>query len=132
MSLGGFTEDGRGAFDWAPPDDVFAFIIELMRSAGTYLHGRRMFETLPYGRRTPPWACIQTSRSLTPERAGGRQGRLLVNPARTSPRTLSSSATSTRAPVQQRRRPASIPPALNHSVATAPDRQFRDALDEAR
>lgn len=47
MSLDGCTEDERGALDWAPPDDaVFAFITKLMRSAGTYLYGRRMFETL--------------------------------------------------------------------------------------
>jgi dihydrofolate reductase len=43
----GWTEDERGAFDWAPPDDdVFMFITDLMRSAGTYLYGRRMYETL--------------------------------------------------------------------------------------
>ncbi len=47
LSLDGFTEDERGAFDWSPPDDeVFAFITTLMRSAGTYLYGRRMYETL--------------------------------------------------------------------------------------
>jgi hypothetical protein len=47
MSLDGWTEDERGAFDWAQPDDdVFAFITKLMRSAGTYLYGRRMYETL--------------------------------------------------------------------------------------
>jgi dihydrofolate reductase len=47
MSLDGYTEDERGGFDWAPPDvDVFAFITQLMRSAGTYLYGRRMYETL--------------------------------------------------------------------------------------
>lgn len=47
MSLDGCTEDARGGFDWAPPDDhVFASITELMRSAGTYLYGRRMYETL--------------------------------------------------------------------------------------
>jgi dihydrofolate reductase len=47
MSLDGCTEDERGAFDWAPPDDdVFAFITKLMRSAGTYLYGRRMYERL--------------------------------------------------------------------------------------
>ena len=47
MSLDGCTEDERGAFDWAPPDgDVFAFTTKLMRSAGTYLYGRRMYETL--------------------------------------------------------------------------------------
>ena len=47
MSLDGCTEDERGALDWAPPDDeVFASITDLMRSAGTYLYGRRMYETL--------------------------------------------------------------------------------------
>jgi dihydrofolate reductase len=47
MSLDGCTEDERGAFDWAPPDDeVFAFITGLMRSAGTYLYGRRMYDTM--------------------------------------------------------------------------------------
>ena len=47
MSLDGWTEDERGALDWAPPDDdVFVFITDLMRSAGTYLYGRRMYETL--------------------------------------------------------------------------------------
>jgi dihydrofolate reductase len=47
MSLDGCTEDERGAVDWAPPDDdVFASITELMRSAGTYLYGRRMYETM--------------------------------------------------------------------------------------
>ena len=47
MSLDGCTEDEHGAFDWAPPDDdVFAFITALMRSAGTYLYGRRMYETM--------------------------------------------------------------------------------------
>ena len=47
MSLDGCTEDARGGFDWAPPDDdVFASITELMRSAGTYLYGRRMYDTM--------------------------------------------------------------------------------------
>ena len=47
VSLDGCTEDVRGAVDWAPPDDeVFASITELMRSAGTYLYGRRMYETM--------------------------------------------------------------------------------------
>jgi dihydrofolate reductase len=47
MSLDGCTEDQHGAFDWAPADDdVFAFITQLMRSAGTYLYGRRMYQTL--------------------------------------------------------------------------------------
>jgi dihydrofolate reductase len=47
MSLDGCTEDERGALDWAPPDDdVFAFITDLMRSAGTYLYGRRMYDAM--------------------------------------------------------------------------------------
>ena len=47
MSLDGWTEDAHGALDWAPPDDdVFVFITGLMRSAGTYLYGRRMYETM--------------------------------------------------------------------------------------
>jgi dihydrofolate reductase len=47
MSLDGCTEDEHGALDWAPPDeDVFACITGLMRSAGTYLYGRRMYEAL--------------------------------------------------------------------------------------
>ncbi len=47
MSLDGWTEDEHGGFDWAPPDDdVFAFITGLMGSTGTYLYGRRMYETM--------------------------------------------------------------------------------------
>lgn len=47
MSLDGDTEDERGALDWAPPDDdVFVSITQLMGSAGTYLYGRRMYETM--------------------------------------------------------------------------------------
>ena len=47
MSLDGCTVDERGAVDWAPrDDDVFAAITDLMRSAGTYLYGRRMYETM--------------------------------------------------------------------------------------
>jgi dihydrofolate reductase len=47
MSLDGCTEDADGALDWAPPDDdVFAFTTDLMRSAGTYLYGRRMYDVM--------------------------------------------------------------------------------------
>jgi dihydrofolate reductase len=47
MSLDGCTEDEHGGFDWAPPDDeVFVAITEVMRSARTYLYGRRMYETM--------------------------------------------------------------------------------------
>ena len=47
VSLDGYTEDERGAFDWAAPDDdVFAFITDLLRSVGTYLYGRRLYDTM--------------------------------------------------------------------------------------
>jgi dihydrofolate reductase len=47
VSLDGYIEDSHGNFDWTPPnDEVFAFITDLVRSAGTYLYGRRMYETM--------------------------------------------------------------------------------------
>jgi dihydrofolate reductase len=47
MSLDGYIEDASGAFDLFPPnDDVFACATELLRSAGTFLYGRRLYETM--------------------------------------------------------------------------------------
>ena len=47
VSLDGCTEDERGAVDWSTPDDdVFAFITDLLRPVGTYLYGRRMYDTM--------------------------------------------------------------------------------------
>lgn len=46
-SLDGYIEDGQGKFDWAAPDEeVHSFINNLERTAGTYLYGRRMYETM--------------------------------------------------------------------------------------
>ena len=46
-SLDGYVEDEAGRFDWAVPDDeVHAFVNDLERSHGTYLYGRRMYETM--------------------------------------------------------------------------------------
>jgi dihydrofolate reductase len=48
-SLDGFIEDANGSFDWAAPDDeVHAFVNDLERPVGTYLYGRRMYETMVY------------------------------------------------------------------------------------
>lgn len=46
-SFDGFTADASGGFDWAAPDEeVHAFVNELERGTGTYLYGRRMWETM--------------------------------------------------------------------------------------
>jgi dihydrofolate reductase len=46
-SLDGYVADEEGKFDWAEPDEeVHAFVNELERSVGTYLYGRRMYETM--------------------------------------------------------------------------------------
>jgi dihydrofolate reductase len=46
-SLDGYIEDREGNFDWARPDDeVHQFVNDLVRPIGTYLYGRRMYETM--------------------------------------------------------------------------------------
>jgi dihydrofolate reductase len=46
-SLDGYIEDEDGKFDWAVPDEqVHTFINDLERPVGTYLYGRRMYETM--------------------------------------------------------------------------------------
>ena len=48
-SLDGYVEDEQGQFDWAAPDEeVHAFANDLERTVGTYLYGRRMYETMVY------------------------------------------------------------------------------------
>ena len=49
MSLDGYVADERGNFDWAAPDEeVHRFVNDLSRPIGTFLLGRRMYETLRY------------------------------------------------------------------------------------
>ena len=45
-SLDGYIKDRTGAFDWSNPEGVFEFITELLRPIGTYLYGRRVYETM--------------------------------------------------------------------------------------
>src|SRR3974390_1009391 len=53
-SLDGYTEDSDGGFDFGNPDEeYFSFINELERPVGTYLYGRRMYETMVYWETAP-------------------------------------------------------------------------------
>jgi len=46
-SLDGYVADEQGNFGWAAPDDeLHAFVNDLERPIGTYLYGRRMYETM--------------------------------------------------------------------------------------
>jgi dihydrofolate reductase len=46
-SLDGYIEDTDGDFGWAmPSDEVHSYINNLLRAAGTFLYGRRMYETM--------------------------------------------------------------------------------------
>ena len=55
-SLDEYVEDRKGKFDWAAPDEeVLAFVNDLERPIGTYLYGRRMYETMVF------WETVSTS-----------------------------------------------------------------------
>jgi dihydrofolate reductase len=61
-SLDEYVEDKQGNFDWGTPDDeVLAFINDLERPIGTYLYGRRMYETMVF------WETAPTSGNQSPE-----------------------------------------------------------------
>ncbi|GAB3806545.1 dihydrofolate reductase family protein [Micromonospora zhanjiangensis] len=47
MSLDGYIEDERGVFAWSPMDDeLFVCYTDLLRSVGTFLYGRRLYESM--------------------------------------------------------------------------------------
>jgi dihydrofolate reductase len=60
-SADGYIEDAGGSFGWAEPDEeLFRLVNELERPVGTYLYGRRMYETMRYWETAqvggqPPW-----------------------------------------------------------------------------
>jgi len=57
MSLDGYIEDKEGNFDWAEPDEqVHQFVNDLERTAGLYLYGRRMYETMAVWETDPSFA----------------------------------------------------------------------------
>jgi dihydrofolate reductase len=48
-SADGYIEDATGTFDWAAPsEELLCFVNDLERPVGTYLYGRRMYETMLY------------------------------------------------------------------------------------
>lgn len=47
-SVDGYIEDAIGSFDWGNSDEIFGFITDLIRPIGTYLYGRRLYETMAY------------------------------------------------------------------------------------
>ncbi|MDQ6922361.1 MAG: dihydrofolate reductase family protein [Candidatus Dormibacteraeota bacterium] len=54
-SLDGYVADEDGNFEWAAPaEDVHAFVNDLERQVGTYLYGRRMYDTMA------AWETIRT------------------------------------------------------------------------
>jgi len=56
-SLDGYIEDQYGAFDlYEPDDDVFAATTALLRSFGTFLYGRRLYETMSVWETNPALA----------------------------------------------------------------------------
>ncbi len=47
VSLDGYIEDEHGNFDlYAPDDEVFACTTNIVRSAGTFIYGRRLYEMM--------------------------------------------------------------------------------------
>jgi dihydrofolate reductase len=61
MSLDGYIADSEGHFEWAAPDEeVFSFVHDRERPVGTYLYGRRMYQTMRY------WETAHTTEGQSP------------------------------------------------------------------
>jgi len=53
-SLDGFIEDASGSFEWSAPDEeVHQDVNDRLRAVGTYLFGRRLYETMLFWETMP-------------------------------------------------------------------------------
>ncbi|MFI5895197.1 dihydrofolate reductase family protein [Actinoplanes sp. NPDC051513] len=53
-SLDGYIADAKGDFTWAAPDaEVHAFVNDQERDIGTYLYGRRLYDTMVFWETAP-------------------------------------------------------------------------------
>jgi len=83
-SLDGYVEDEHGRFGWGAPEDeeVHTYINQLASSVGTYLYGRKMYETMVYWETAhmvpnQPQFVLDWARQWR-----GREDRLLQDPRR--------------------------------------------------
>jgi dihydrofolate reductase len=60
MSVDGYVENERGGLDFAPDEEVNTYINRLVAPVGTYLYGRRMYESMVY------WETAHTVPALPP------------------------------------------------------------------
>jgi dihydrofolate reductase len=59
QSLDGYSEDAHGQFGWAEPEEeLHQFVNDFTRSVGTYLYGRRMYETMTAWETDPTLAAL--------------------------------------------------------------------------
>jgi len=64
MSLDGYIEDRHGAFDFGPvSDDVLAVYTDLLRTVGTFLYGRRLYEMMAVWETMPALAAQSSLRA---------------------------------------------------------------------
>jgi hypothetical protein len=78
-SADGYVEDAGGSFDWAAPDEeLHWFVNDLQRPVGTYLYGRRMYQTMLYWETAHTGARPAAFRSgVHRHLAGSREDRVL-------------------------------------------------------